>query len=60
MIIAGAVVAALMGGMAGATHQAMMLKATAGPPHTVVVVQPPMPSAPPSIAAPSEPQGSDD
>jgi hypothetical protein len=54
MVLAGALVVAMMGGMAGATHQALTLKAAAGAPRTIVVVQQPGSGAAP-VAARSEP-----
>jgi hypothetical protein len=61
MIVAGALVAALLGGMAGATHEALTLKAAAGAARTVVVVRQPAANAaqPVLAAAPAEPLDSD-
>jgi hypothetical protein len=51
MVLAGALVVAMMGGMAGATHQALSLKAAAGTPKTVVVVQQPGATTAPAVPA---------
>ncbi len=58
IVVAGALVVAMMGGMAGATHQALSLKAAAGTPRTVVVVQQPTTAGP--VTAPrAEPPDQD-